>query len=73
MWEGLLAGPLPLCLRDSGLAVQSVALDVMATVGDDTLKQLNVREQLVYLFWTFQCYTYPAHPHTLIDMSTQFA
>lgn len=47
MWEGLLGGPLPLCLRDSSLMVQSVALDVMATVGDDTLKQLSVRKQQI--------------------------
>lgn len=49
MWEGLLAGPLPLCLRDSSLAVRSVALDVMATIGDDTLKQQNVRAITVYI------------------------
>lgn len=53
MWEGLLAGPLPLCLRDSGLVVQSVALDVMATVGDDTLKQLNVRTIIMYIHFPY--------------------
>lgn len=54
MWEGLLAGPLPLCLRDPSLVVRSVALDVMATIGDDTLKQLNVRTIAVYNIT--QCY-----------------
>ena len=49
MWEGLLAGPLPLCLRDSSLAVQSIVLDVMATVGDDTLKQLSVRTTILFV------------------------
>ena len=49
MWEGLLAGPLPLCLRDSSLVVRSVALDVMATIGDDTLKQQNVRAITLYM------------------------
>ena len=48
MWEGLLAGPLSLCLRDSSLVVRSIALDVMATLGDDTLKQLNVRTMFYF-------------------------
>lgn len=66
MWEGLLSGPLPLCLRDSNLAVRSVALDVMATVGDDTLKQLNVRN-LKHSFQPLNLCHYPSY--TLIDIS----
>jgi len=43
MWEGLLAGPLMLCLKERGnLVTQAIALDVMATIGDHTLQSLNV-------------------------------